>query len=86
MTKATELALSDTDGKSSVSKENALIEENNDDKIAVHSGEVIYPKKLHSGERFRWNVAFSSKTKHLVPIKPQRLDAHKYDNAKMVSI
>uniref|UniRef100_A0AC34RHS6 Uncharacterized protein n=1 Tax=Panagrolaimus sp. JU765 TaxID=591449 RepID=A0AC34RHS6_9BILA len=83
MTKATKLAMSETDENSAIPKANPMIDQDNEDRTVLHSGEVIHPKKEHSGERFKWNVAFSSKTKHLVPIKPTRIDGHKYDNAKM---
>lgn len=82
MTRATELALKLNQ------ESNSVLDVDNNDRTLLHSGEVNFGVgEGHSGERIipQKQVLFSSKTKQLVPIKPVRIDALKYDNANIVS-
>lgn len=83
MTKATEIAISE-------SKKASLLEVDNQDKIKLHSGEIIFTNLQPSENQIVIDGnkvirrLHGTKTKVVLP-KPQRIDATKYDHAKVVS-
>ena len=84
MTKATQIALSET------KKASSLLDVDNQDRINLHSGEVVFDNLESLGNQLQIDgnkivrKLHGTKTRVVLP-KPQRIDATKYDQAKVVS-